>query len=64
MSDNLDIAAEREEIDRNIAMATKRPVGPEPTGECLHCGEAVEDPRRWCNSDCRDAWEKGQRRGR
>lgn len=30
--------------------------GPQPTGNCLHCGEPVEN--RWCDADCRDDWEK------
>lgn len=29
------------------------------TGYCLHCGEDVESPRRWCDAECRDAWEAG-----
>ena len=27
-------------------------------GECLFCGEVVMPPRRWCNTYCRDGWEK------
>lgn len=28
------------------------------TGWCLDCGEEVPSPRRWCDADCRDQWEK------
>lgn len=28
------------------------------TGKCWYCQEQVEDGRRWCDSDCRDLWEK------
>lgn len=27
------------------------------TGECLYCGESVPVPARWCDGECRDAWE-------
>lgn len=27
------------------------------TGFCLHCEEVVEEPKRWCDSFCRDQWE-------
>lgn len=28
------------------------------TGSCLLCGEPVAIPRRWCDSTCRDEWER------
>lgn len=34
----------------------------EPKGYCLYCYEPLLDShRRWCNAECRDAWEKEQR---
>ncbi len=27
------------------------------TGFCLHCEEVLEEPKRWCDSFCRDQWE-------
>lgn len=58
MSDNLDIASEREEIDRNMAQALRQPTGPAPTGCCLYCGQGFLNLRlRWCDADCRDEWE-------
>lgn len=58
MSDDIDRA--QNEVDRAQAEAQRmrRPEGPAPTGQCLECGELVAIPRRWCDSDCRDAWEK------
>lgn len=36
----------------------------EATGFCLSplCGEAVDPPKRWCDADCRDDWQRHQRR--
>lgn len=58
MSDNLDIASEREELARQAAITSKRPMGPVATGRCLHCDEIVADAQRWCDVDCRDAWQR------
>ena len=53
--------------DRSMEMINKAnlsnshrwvPAAAVPTGECLFCGEVVMPPRRWCNSLCRDDWEK------
>jgi hypothetical protein len=57
MSDNLDIASDREELDRSRAMTFKKPAGPSPTGRCLYCDEIVGDTQRWCDAECRDQWE-------
>jgi hypothetical protein len=27
------------------------------TGDCHYCGEPVTDGRRFCDADCRDAWD-------
>lgn len=32
--------------------------GPQYTGYCLNCREYVDPPRRWCDVDCRDTWER------
>lgn len=32
------------------------------TGECLACGEPVEQPRRWCSRVCAADWERLQGR--
>lgn len=33
------------------------------TGRCLYCRAPTEEGRRWCDSDCRDDWERNNRRG-
>lgn len=43
--------------DNAIALSFyRKPEGPAETGHCLHCGETLTG-KRWCNADCRDAWE-------
>lgn len=32
------------------------------TGYCLFCGEKLPKGKRWCDADCRDMWEKENRR--
>lgn len=63
MSDNLDVASEREELERTLAQTVRKPEGPAPTGKCLSCGHVFLNVKlRWCNADCRDAWEFDNRR--
>ena len=66
MADDLDRAAEREEIARTSALLTcKKPAGPVPNGTCHYCDEPVADGQRWCDEHCREDWEREQRlRGR
>ncbi len=58
MPDLFDLATEREEMDRDIALRVRKPEGPKPTGVCLWCGEPVEEGRRWCDAFCRNGWER------
>lgn len=30
----------------------------QPTGNCLNCDERLDDGRRWCDTDCRNDWER------
>lgn len=61
MSDIIDNANDLVELTDSLAVKAIRnnlkPVA-EYTGECLYCGEDVPSPRRWCDADCRDGWEK------
>ncbi len=56
--DIADLAQQREERDRDRAMAARRETGPQATGACLWCGEPLGDGRRWCDALCRDHWER------
>ena len=64
MADDLDLAAEREEIARTAALSQRRPAGPPATGFCLWCEEAVAPLVRFCCPDCRDSFESASTRKR
>lgn len=70
MSDEIDLAQEREEQDRARAIAAARKAAEVGVtgadGICLNCGEDVSRGQRFCDSDCRDDWEarvRATRRG-
>lgn len=63
MADFADLGADREERDRALALKVRAPEGPTATGACLCCGEPLADGLRWCDAECRDAWQAEQRRG-
>ena len=62
MVDDVDRATEQvqksiEDTLKNIDTTIPKNI----TGECLTCGQPVDNKRRWCNADCRDNYEKNQR---
>ena len=63
MSDELDLAAEREEQERAAARTLRKPEGPAATGRCLYCDEALGE-RRWCDVECARQWEKEHHHGK
>lgn len=62
MSDIADDADNQSEKFTEWAMAQKKPEGPKYTGFCANCGEVVAEPKRWCDTDCRDEEQKRARR--
>jgi hypothetical protein len=58
MADDIDLAQERNEFLLKAQIAVRKPEGPEATGECLTCSTALPLPRRWCDADCRDDYER------
>lgn len=60
MSNELDIAAEREQIARDAAIAdiqSKQPAAV-ATGKCLEFGAVLAASIRWCDNHCRDDWQR------
>ena len=59
MVDDVDRA--NEQIEKSIEDTLKNidtTIPKNITGECLTCGQPVNDERRWCDADCRDNYEK------
>lgn len=63
--DYIDEAAATEELLRQAELAAqqaRREAGPRATGACLFCDATLtEAGQRWCDSYCRDDWEREQR---
>lgn len=60
MNDEADIGNENMALALKLAVKQRKPEGPPfPTGKCLNCSTPVKG-RRWCNSACRDDWQKEQ----
>jgi len=50
-------AVTRAELEAAIAIARANLVQAPYTGRCLYCGAVTDAKRRWCDAECRDAWE-------
>jgi hypothetical protein len=54
-------AAESFILAANINAAKGKPLDTSnPSGECLFCGESTGLERRWCDTVCRNDWEREQ----
>lgn len=63
MADIADITADRDEHEAPMrAAASRRPEGPKPTGRCHWCEEPVASAARFCDSDCRDDYQRFEAR--
>ena len=59
MADEADMTQARDEAEEpHRIAASRKPVGPLPTGRCYYCDEIVSDEKRWCNAECRDLWSR------
>jgi len=59
MTDIIDAGCDREERDREAAIAQARRIDWLPfVGACHNCDAAVPNGHRFCDADCRDDWEK------
>lgn len=65
MSDIIDNANDLVALTDSLAVrAIRENLKPEAeaTGFCLWCEAEVKEPKRWCDADCRNDWEKDKRR--
>lgn len=60
-ADPFDRAAQLQRIDIERGRTMKRPEGPTADGSCHWCGAEVGPLRRWCDADCRDNWQRGEK---
>ncbi|WP_396190086.1 DUF2116 family Zn-ribbon domain-containing protein [Flavobacterium sp.] len=62
MADAIDKACEREQMDRDLAIASARKNNgtAKATGHCLSCNAALDQGKRWCDTECREDWELEQ----
>lgn len=62
MSDVIDKACDREQLDRDLAIKSAREAGPEApvTGHCLWCNAELTEQRRWCDAWCQEDWNLAQ----
>lgn len=59
MSDEIDRAREYEQVQRDYLIeSARRYKSPVATGLCLYCSSEVSNGLRWCNSDCRNDYER------
>jgi hypothetical protein len=61
MADEVDLAQIQVEGALKALLKARKPEGPEATGECLYCQEPLAEGRRWCDAECRDAWQYDQK---
>lgn len=59
MTDELDLASDREQLERDAAIrnASAYRSNLKPCGKCLNCGEEVASELRFCDADCRDDFQ-------
>lgn len=56
MADEIDQASDREQLDRDLAIAAAKHSAPElpACGECYNCTASLPPGVRYCDKDCRD----------
>ncbi|PKG79861.1 hypothetical protein CXF80_16960 [Shewanella sp. Actino-trap-3] len=60
MADNVDEANEIADLHLAFELANAKPSLPPLTGRCFYCDTATTE--RFCDADCRDDYERDQRR--
>lgn len=62
MADEVDVTAQRLEREMEALLRRRAKAGPRSTGACLWCEAPLPDGQRWCDADCRDAWQRFEER--
>ncbi len=62
MADQVDVANAWNDLQNEtlVRAARDKKSTIEATGACLFCDEPVESPKRWCDVECRNEWERRQ----
>lgn len=63
--DDVDIAEKNQQLFLAVALRNhvkERRESPKNSGFCLNCGEKITQKERWCDADCRDDWQKRQKK--
>lgn len=60
MSDFADLASDREELDRQLALraAALHADNLVAGGQCHNCDASIPPGHRFCDADCRDDWQR------
>lgn len=61
MADLGDKAQELQELHLQQSLQSRKPEAPR-TGECLYCEAPIPTTHRFCDSECREAYEEEQTR--
>ena len=60
MTDIIDAASDREEMDRGLALRERKPTL-KAMGACYFCGCEVHSDHLFCDSECHEGWETEMR---
>lgn len=58
MTDDIDMAQERELATLALQLAVRKPEGPPANGRCLTCDTPLSIGLRWCDPLCRDEFDR------
>ena len=61
MADEADLAQQHMEDEAAMRARQRTPqTMPEPTGECLYCGDTAPEAQHFCSTHCRQDWDREQ----
>lgn len=58
MADLADRANDHIEREQQGLLAQRKPAAPTANGQCLNCHSQLPRGMRWCDTSCRDDYEK------